>query len=73
MADWTRVPRWKKLLFPFFVPFILITFAAVLVLLLPIALWNGLVWSGCWIRFKLTGIPIPPKGPVISDPTEGGA
>jgi hypothetical protein len=41
----------------------LATVLGISLILVPVAMWNGVVLLFCWIRFRLFGTPIPPKGP----------
>ncbi|MHC4068796.1 MAG: nucleotidyltransferase family protein [Planctomycetota bacterium] len=55
---WRRVIGW--LLAPIVMP---VSFIVVVIILIPCAIWNGFVWSLYWVRYKVFGIPIPPKYP----------
>jgi hypothetical protein len=35
-----------------------------MLILLPVAIWNGIVYLIYWVRYKFTGKPIPPKAPL---------
>ncbi len=39
-----------------------IGFICVFLILLPVCIWNGAMWCIYWLRWKLYGIPLPPKG-----------
>jgi hypothetical protein len=74
MTSWSELPWWKRvLLIPFVVIVFPISFAAILVILGPVVVWHTVVWCLLWIRFKLTGIPIPPKGSVEAEMPKGSA
>jgi hypothetical protein len=45
-----------------------VSLAALLAILLPLVLWNAAVY---WVRFRVTGMPIPPKG-IDQPPPAGG-
>jgi len=57
-------PLWRRIALFVLAPIVLpISIVAVVAILLPVMIWNALVMLGYWIRNKLTGAPIPPKGP----------
>jgi hypothetical protein len=59
------LPLWRRLLLVTLIPFAALAgLVVVLAILVPALLWNALVYSVYWVRLKLTGNQIPPKGPV---------
>lgn len=63
LEGWSGFPWWKRLLLAPLLPFVfLAALFGVLIVLLPVALWNAFVWTCYWLRCQLTGEPIPPKG-----------
>ena len=70
--EWDQLPWWKRLLLaPLAMVMLPVSLAALLAILLPIALWNAAVWSLYWVRFRVAGMPIPPKGIERPPPTGG--
>ncbi len=62
--QFSALPWWRRIVLIALAPIVLlISFAALVLILLPVAIWNGLVTSAYWLRNKLTGTAIPPKGP----------
>jgi hypothetical protein len=69
---WGELPWWERVLMaPLAVVVFPISLAALLAVLLPVALWHAAVWSLYWVRFRVAGIPIPPKGIERLPPTHG--
>ena len=57
-------PLWRRIIVFLLAPIVmLVSFIVVAVIMIPCAIWNGFVWSLYWVRYKLFGIPIPPKCP----------
>lgn len=65
MAGWIELPWWRRLLL---LPLAMMVFplglAVMLAILLAVAVWNMTVWCCYWVRFRLTGAPIPAKYPI---------
>ena len=58
-----ELPAWRRLVLLLLMPIVLTTsFIVLAIIMIPCAIWNGIVWSLYWARYKLFGIPIPPKG-----------
>ncbi|MHC4068356.1 MAG: hypothetical protein ACYS18_04570 [Planctomycetota bacterium] len=55
---------WRRIIIWLLAPIVMVvSFVVVGVILIPCAIWNGFVWSLYWVRYKVFGIPIPPKCP----------
>jgi hypothetical protein len=64
--DFGDLPLWRQIIIVALTPFVL---PAVALLVVPLVLflgWNSGVYCVYWLRWKLLGIPIPPKSPLPS-------
>jgi ABC-type transport system involved in cytochrome c biogenesis permease subunit len=60
-----ELPVWRRIILLLLAPIVMpVSFVVVAAILIPCAIWNGVVWSLYWVRYKLFGVPIPPKCPL---------
>ena len=60
-----KIRVFRYILILLLIPIVLpVSFIVVMLIVIPCAVWNAIVWSIYWLRFKLFGVPIPPKCPV---------
>jgi hypothetical protein len=66
LRQWSakRLPIWRAITLLLLTPIVMpISIAIVLLILLPVCVWNTVVWCIYWLRWRVLGIPIPPHGP----------
>ena len=60
---------WRRALLILLIPVVFVTAVVVLaIILVPISVLQGSLLMWYWIRWKVCGIPIPPKGESIDTP-----
>jgi hypothetical protein len=66
MADesFKELGVWRRVVIIVLAPIVCaVSFVVVVAILIPCGIWNGVVWSLYWLRYKFFGVPIPPKCP----------
>jgi hypothetical protein len=57
------LPIWRKTILILLIPIVMpISFVCLFLILLPVCAWNSALFGLYWFRWKLVGVPIPPKG-----------
>lgn len=57
-------PLCRRIILLLLAPIVMLaSFVVLAAILIPCAIWNGLVSLLYWLRYKLFGVPIPPKYP----------
>jgi hypothetical protein len=59
-----QLPLWRRIVLLMLAPIVfLVSLLVVLLFLAPVALVNGCCYVVYWVRWKMLGVPIPPKAP----------
>ena len=57
------LPIWRKATLVLLIPVVMpISVLCLLLVLFPVVIWNSGLFGVYWFRWKLYGVPIPPKG-----------
>jgi hypothetical protein len=59
-----QLPLWRRVILLLLAPIVFpVSLLVVLLFLTPVAIVNGICYGVYWVRWKIVGVPIPPKAP----------